>query len=216
MTPSGYSSEPQDQTAFTSKKNRAYTLIAPLYDFAVRLLPTWRRWLDQALPQVHGPRVLELSFGTAYLLGRLATRHQVVGLDLNDKFTRLAQAKLTKAGLPSRVVQGNVEHLPFADGTFDTVVNTMAFSGYPNGALALAEILRVIAPGGCLVLIDVGFPADGNKKGLRRTRMWIALGDIVRDMDDLFKRYGLRYTCQEIGGYGSIHLYVARIQDSPR
>ena len=38
---------------------------------------------------------------------------------------------------------------------------------------------------------------------------WIVLGDIVRDMGAMFRRFDFEYTDQEIGGFGSVHLYVA-------
>jgi hypothetical protein len=41
------------------------------------------------------------------------------------------------------------------------------------------------------------------------TRFWVALGDIVRDMDALFRQFQFEYTDREIGGFGSVHLYLA-------
>jgi hypothetical protein len=58
-------------------------------------------------------------------------------------------------------------------------------------------------------LIDIEYPADRNWLGMKMTRSWIALGDIVRDMDAMFRRFGFEYTDREIGGFGSVHLYVA-------
>jgi len=66
------------------------------------------------------------------------------------------------------VRQADVEALPYPDESFDTVLNTMAFSGYPNGS-----------------------------------------GDLIRDMDALFREAGLDYWKEPIGGSGSIQLYVA-------
>ena len=43
---------------------------------------------------------------------------------------------------------GTVEALPYPDATFDPVVNTMAFTGYPDGAVASAELARVLTLGG--------------------------------------------------------------------
>lgn len=210
-----FSNEPEDQNGYTAKNDRFYTLFAGIYDFGVRFFPIWKKWLDQALPHVQGPKVLEISFGTGFLLGKLAGDHELFGIDLNEKMTRIAQKNLNKAGLEAGIARGNVENLPFGDEAFDTVVNTMAFSGYPDAEKALAEILRVLKPDGKLVLIDVNYPGDGNARGVRRTAMWKKLGDIIRDMDELFNHHGLEYTDDEIGGYGSIHLYVGEKRKRP-
>ena len=47
----------------------------------------------------------------------------------------------------------NVEKLPFPDNMFDTVINTMAFTGYPNGDKAMSEFRRVLKNGGKLLTI---------------------------------------------------------------
>lgn len=86
------------------------------------MTPSWRRWLRAALPNLKGPRALEVSFGTGHLLTRYA-------------------------------------------GRVDTVFSTMALSGYPDGRAALANAL--------------------------------------------FDAFGLRVRDREIGGWGSVHRWVA-------
>jgi len=90
------------------------------------------------------------------------------------------------------------------------LVSTMAFSGYPSGIAALSEMKRVLRSGGKLILIDVNHPADGGRLGAMWVRFWKANGDLIRDMEPLFRGLGLDYSDHEIGGAGSIHLYVAR------
>ena len=71
-------------------------------------------------------------------------------------------------------------------------------------------MLRVLKPDGRLVLIDVNFPTKDNWFGRTLTHLWMRTGDIVRDMDSIFEINGLSYSDEEIGCWGSIHLYVAR------
>jgi len=102
-----------------------------------------------------------------------------------------------------------VESLPYAAAAFDTVINTMAFTAYPDGQRALAEMSRVLKPGGRIVMLDINYPHNGNKIGTLLTRGWKAGGDIIRDLPDLFERTGCEFTDREVGGFGSVHLYVA-------
>ena len=111
--------------------------------------------------------------------------------------------------MPEALRQADVEALPYADETFDTVLNTMSFSGYPDGQTALAEMSRVLRPGGRLVLIDVGYPDDENKVGTLLTDLWRWSGDLIRDMDTLLREAGFDYRKQSIGGFGSVHLHIA-------
>lgn len=105
--------------------------------------------------------------------------------------------------------QGNVEDLPYEQDTFDCIVNTMAFSGDPDGHRAMSELHRVLKPGGRLVIIDVEYPADRNRLGMRIARLWVAVGDLIRDLGKLLHEFDFAYTEEEIGGFGTIHLYVA-------
>ena len=172
-------------------------------------MPVWRRWLRHALPHLKGPRVLEVSFGTGWLLTQYAGRFEAHGVDLNRRIVAIAGATLHRAGLQAELRQGNVEALPYPDGSFDTVLCTMAFSGYPDGRAALAEMRRVLRPDGRLVLIDVNYPADGNRLGTWAVELWKWAGDLIRDLNALFAEFGLAATDDEIGGWGSVHLYVA-------
>ena len=204
-----YSNEPGDREEFTRKFDRAYTTIAGVYDLAVKVFPIWKSWLKQALPHIRGPKVLEVSFGTGYLLTQYADRFEAHGIDYNEKLLSVASDNLKKKGITAALRVGNVESLPYDDETFDCIVNTMAFTAYPDGRKAMSEFHRVLKEGGRLVLIDIEYPADRNWLGMRMTRFWIAVGDIVRDMGALFRQFDFEYTDREIGGFGSVHLYVA-------
>ena len=205
-----YVCEPEEKEQFTKQYDRFYTSFAKMYDGAVKVLPFWKRWLKATLPHIQGPRVLEVSFGTGYLLLQYAGRFETFGIDYNERFVTMLQEKLAKAGLSANIQQGNVESLPYENGYFDSIVNTMAFTAYPDGEKALSEMHRVLKPGGKIVMVDVDYPFDHNKTGVFITKAWIAGGDIVRDMEPLFRKFGFEFTDEEIGGYGSVHLYVAK------
>jgi ubiquinone/menaquinone biosynthesis C-methylase UbiE len=95
-----YVPEPEDKSGFTEQFDRFYTRFAGLYDSAVKLLPFWKRWLRATLPHIQGPRVLEVSFGTGYLMMQYAADYEVFGIDYKQRFVdrlndTLAQDRLS-------------------------------------------------------------------------------------------------------------------------
>jgi ubiquinone/menaquinone biosynthesis C-methylase UbiE len=203
-----YSEEPTNPKKYTEQYDRFYSRFARGYDWLVKTLPFWRNWIKTAIPWLQGPTVLEVSFGTGYLLSQYADQFNTYGIDYNQRLARVAKDNLRKIDKKADLQIAEVESLPYKTGTFDTLVNTMAFSGYPDGNLALSEMLRVLEPGGRIVMVDINYPSDGNWIGTTLTDDWKAGGDIIRDMPALFAECGLEWTEEEVGGFGSVHLYV--------
>ena len=206
---SKYSTEPNHGEEHTEQYDRFYTRFAVVYDWLVKTLPIWRNWIGTAVAEIQGQRVLEISFGTGYLLTQYAGQFETYGIDYNQRLARIAQANLSQSGLKASLQVADVEALPYSDATFDTIINTMAFTAYPDGKQAFAEMNRVLRPEGRIVMVDISYPADGNRPGILLTNAWKAGGDIIRDMPALFEEFGFDYTDREVGGSGSVHLYVA-------
>jgi len=205
-----YVSEPANKEEFTEGFNKFYTAFARTYDLATRIFPFWRQWLKTTIPHIHGPKVLEVSFGTGYLLTQIADQFETYGIDYNEKFVAMLQKKLVQKEQKANIQQGDVQNLPYEDEYFDSIVNTMAFSAYPDGIKAMSEMHRVLKKGGSLILVDIDYPLNRKGFGMQVTKAWIAMGDIIRDMDPLFRQFNFEYTDEEIGGFGSVHLFIAR------
>jgi ubiquinone/menaquinone biosynthesis C-methylase UbiE len=120
---------------------------------------------------------------------------------------RYTQRRLRRTGLISRLVRGSVFALPYPSSTFDTVVSTFAFSGFPNGIRAMSELARVIVPGGNLVLVDIGLPGDKNRLGISLARLWERMGDFLYDQPLFMREAGLEVTYFEEFGPGD-HIRV--------
>lgn len=168
-------------------------------------MPNWQAWISSVVPHVQGPRILDIACGTGYLLNQLNDYPEIYGLDLNADM--LALARIKHPSIPLQ--RGDAHHLPYRAGTFDTVINTMAFNGYPDSLRALAEMHRVLRVGGRLLIVDVNPPADRNPVGMAFARKWETRVNPALEMGPLFARVGFSFTDQEIGGFGSVHLYVA-------
>jgi SAM-dependent methyltransferase len=204
-----WSPEPEDPAAFTRSHDLLYTRFAALYGWAVPRLPFWKTWLHSVLPHLRGPRVLEVAIGPGSLLRHYADHFEAVGVDLNRRMLETARSALATRGIYAPLVRADAVRLPFHDQRFDCVVITMALSGLPRAAAAVAEFRRVLRPDGRLVLLDVAYPRERNALGVALTEIWKMAGDVVRDVGSLLDAAGFRFEEREVGGFGSVHLYVA-------
>ena len=131
-----YSSEPEDGTQHIEQQATFLSRFATVYDWVIKVLPIWRNWLNHALPWFQGPRVLEASFGTGYLLTQYAGQFETYGIDLNRRLAQVANENLRQSGLKASLQVANVESIPYPAASFDSVINTMAFTAYPDGQRA--------------------------------------------------------------------------------
>ncbi len=86
----------------------------------------------------------------------------------------------------------------------------MAVSGFPDTTRAVAEMQRVLRPGGALVLIDVGAAEDTGFLARGLVSFWRLAGDVIRDLASVLRAAGLVPRSTAIGGFGSVWLHVAR------
>ena len=203
-----YQEKPNDSLAYTKEMDRIYTRWTKAYDRFIAVVPLWKKWLRSVLPHIKGNKLLEVSFGTGFLLTQYPEDIELYGIDFNSDMVSWAQNKLAKIGRQADLVQGNVEQLPYEDCFFDTVVVTMAFSGYPDGDKALVEMLRVLEPGGRLLLVDYDYPPDRNILGYWITRAMIKSGDLIKDIHKTIKRTDCKYESRCIGSFKSVQLFM--------
>ena len=97
-------------------------------------------------------RALDIACGTGIVARTLAARlqwhGQVTGLDLNPAMLRVARRVSHDAGLTIDWVQGDAQALPFPDAAFDLAFCQQGIQFFPDRARAVAEMYRVLAPGG--------------------------------------------------------------------
>jgi SAM-dependent methyltransferase len=123
-------------------------------------------------PWLHrGLRILDAGCGPGGNGAWLATHGDVVGVDLSPDALAFVRARRPT----TRPVRAGVEALPFADGAFDIVVGLTLLYTVPDDARAVAELARVLRPGGALLLVEPAFRAlgrahDATVHGRRRYR----------------------------------------------
>jgi len=132
---------------------RHYSSEAEAYrDLWAPVLVGLARWLLDELPLAEARRVLDLGCGVGALLPHLhkaAPRALIVGLDRTE-----AMMALGPRSFPLLV--GDAAELPFADGSFDTVVMAFMLFHLPRPTAGLAEARRVLRPGGSIGLLTWG------------------------------------------------------------
>jgi SAM-dependent methyltransferase len=99
--------------------------------------------------------MLDIACGTGVVAREAARRNvtaQVSGLDMNPQMVEVAAARSEDEGLPIAWHVGKADTLPFEDRSFDLVTIQQAFQFFPDKPAALAEIRRVLRPGGTFAL----------------------------------------------------------------
>lgn len=137
-------------------RRRAYAKEASRYDREMDLSERWllgaehRAWAcSQAVGQT-----LEVAIGTGRNLPHYPDGVRLTGVDLSPEMLALARTRAEKIGRSVDLSEGDAHDLPFADGTFESVVCTYALCEVPDEIRAIAQMRRVLEPGGRLILVD--------------------------------------------------------------
>jgi len=170
INPGARPTDDLNETEAAEHVREIFNSIAPSYDLLNHLLSMGldRHWWTRSArafqttlknPEAH---VLDLCCGTgdmtAALLGLRPTQAEpVIGLDFSAHMLSLARKKYSSAN--AQWVEGDAMHLPYADASFDLVTSAFGFRNLTNYAAGLAEIYRVLKPGGHIGILDCNQPS---------------------------------------------------------
>jgi ubiquinone/menaquinone biosynthesis C-methylase UbiE len=133
---------------YWDKKSRSYDKEMRFFD--QHLFGDSRQW---ACSQARG-KVLEVAVGTGLNFEAYPPDITLTGIDLSDAMLDIARDRSKQLGRPATLQQGDAHALPFDDTSFDTVVCTFGLCAIPDHTKAIAEMTRVLRPGGRLILVD--------------------------------------------------------------
>ncbi len=145
---------------------RLFAGIAPEYERMGAILSfgqdsRWRRFLVSRVDAIPGSWVLDVATGTGMVARDLARGNlRVVGLDQSEAMIRRGLRAVQERELDDRVrfVLGRAERLPFPDDAFDSVTFTYLLRYVEDPAATLAELARVLRPGGVMAALEFYVP----------------------------------------------------------
>ncbi len=159
----------EDQADKKSQVATMFNRIAGNYDFLNHFLSAgtdiyWRRKAVDKLKELRPARILDIATGTADFaietLRAAAPDAQITGVDISEGMLDVGRRKLVERQLSHRIQLelGDSENLPYADGAFDAVTASFGVRNFAHLERGLAEMRRVLRPGGKLVILEFSKP----------------------------------------------------------
>lgn len=165
----GYRTVPVEEKAdrvagvFHSVASR-YDLMNDLMSGGIHRL--WKRFTIEMSGVRSGQRVLDIAGGTGDLAMRFSRlvgpESQVILADINDSMLNVGRDKLLDQGIAGNLefAQADAQYLPFADNSFDCITIAFGLRNVTDKALALRSMLRVLKPGGRLLVLEFSKPGN--------------------------------------------------------
>lgn len=142
--------------------------IAKTYDFLNHFLSLgidviWRKMAINELKNNKPAHILDVATGTgdfAFEALRILKPEQITGVDISQGMLDIAKQKISKRGLDNKfqVKLGDSEKLPFTDNEFDAVTVAYGVRNFENLETGLADMFRVLKPGGKAVVLEFSKP----------------------------------------------------------
>jgi ubiquinone/menaquinone biosynthesis C-methylase UbiE len=158
--------------------------------------------------------VLEVAIGTGRNLTFYPAGVRLTGIDLSPAMLERARERAGELGMEVDLREGDAQDLPFPGGSFDTVVCTLSLCNVPDDRRAVAEMKRVLRPGGRLLLLDHIRAASGLGRAVQKALefVWVRLeGEhLLRRPLEHAKAEGLRIEERERYKRGIVERVSAR------
>lgn len=139
-----------------------YDIMNDVMSFGIHRM--WKRFTIESAGARPGMKVLDLAGGTGDLTAKFSRivgdKGQVTLADINDSMLKVGREKLRDKGIVGNVnyVQANAEALPFPDNHFDIITIAFGLRNVTDKDAAIASMLRVLKPGGKLLVLEFSKP----------------------------------------------------------
>jgi demethylmenaquinone methyltransferase/2-methoxy-6-polyprenyl-1,4-benzoquinol methylase len=167
-----------------SKKEQVaemFDQIAFRYDFLNRFLSggidvRWRKKAIRELQSIQPKKVLDVATGTAdvaLMTYKYLQPDEIIGIDISNGMLEIGRQKVARLGLEKIITlqQADSEALPFPDNQFDAITVAFGVRNFQQLRVGLSEMLRVLRPGGKLVVLEFSKPKTVGFKSLYKFYM---------------------------------------------
>ncbi|MDR2810129.1 MAG: bifunctional demethylmenaquinone methyltransferase/2-methoxy-6-polyprenyl-1,4-benzoquinol methylase UbiE [Tannerellaceae bacterium] len=147
---------------------RMFNQIAPTYDvlnhtLSLSIDKRWRAKGIDYLRPFSPRRILDVATGTgdlAIAMHRALSPRQIMGIDISEKMMERGRRKAARAGYSSQISfeRQDCLSLPYADNTFDAVTSAFGVRNFEDIEKGIAEMYRVLKPGGHLMILELSHP----------------------------------------------------------
>ena len=174
MTKFAHDTVVPDKDSNLNKKQQVaemFDSIAFRYDFLNRFLSIgidvgWRKKAILQLKSLQPKKVLDVATGTAdvaLMTHKMLNPEKIIGIDISEGMLELGRQKISKLGLNNRIelYKGDSENIVFEDNSFDAITVAFGVRNFEHLEKGLKEMLRVLKPGGKLVILEFSKPKQG-------------------------------------------------------
>lgn len=171
MTKFAHDTVVPDKDSNLNKKQQVaemFDSIAFRYDFLNRFLSIgidvgWRKKAINQLKNLQPKKVLDVATGTAdvaLMTYKMLRPEKIIGIDISEGMLELGRQKISKLGLNNTIelFKGDSENIIFEDNSFDAITVAFGVRNFENLEKGLKEMLRVLKPGGKLVILEFSKP----------------------------------------------------------
>jgi demethylmenaquinone methyltransferase/2-methoxy-6-polyprenyl-1,4-benzoquinol methylase len=147
---------------------RMFNNISRRYDLLNRVLSlgidiSWRKTAVKILKTYHPENILDVATGTGdFAIAALESgAKKITGVDISEQMLVVGREKIAKLNLGNKIelLSGDSENLAFQDNFFDAVIVSFGVRNFENLEKGMSELLRVLKPGGLLIVLEFSKPS---------------------------------------------------------
>ena len=193
-----------------------FNKISPKYDAMNRVLSArtdvgWRKKAINKLKKDNPQHVLDVATGTAdmaLMAYKMLNPVTMTGIDISEGMLELGRKKIDKEGLGDKIklYSGDSETINFAESTFDAVMVAFGVRNFENLENGLGEMLRVLKPGGRLIVLEFSKPRHKAIKIFYNLYMGIVAPQVARMFKQNKEAY--KYLNESANAFPDRHLFI--------